>query len=439
MKVKSVFKLCPSKWQLASGKWQRVRLLVACCLQHATCDLQLLTYSLLGAVLMLAVGDVVPMAQDKSSPQNPWQGREVFQTKGCVKCHAVYGEGGKIGPDLGQRKFYGSYLQLAGILWNHFPRMYEAMQKEHVPWLKLSNQEMSELIAYLFYIRYLGEPGNEYRGRKLLKTKSCVKCHKFGGVGGDLGPDICKSKEYMSPLQLAEGLWNHGPQLMQLFEEKKIKRPEFAGNEMIDLAVAIRSYMSPTKVPVAAFSLGDATRGEKLIVNKGCKNCHSIRGVGGNIGPDFVDLDLNCSVTEIAGRMWNHGPKMWAAMQEKGITVPTFAKGEMADVIAYIYGLKLADVRGDANKGQEVLDKKQCLSCHSLKGKGAGISPDLATSAGLSTPLEMVTTMWNHAPGMREKIGEKQLPWPKFVGDEMAHLYAYLHSIRQVSQHQEMR
>jgi cytochrome c2 len=234
----------------------------------------------------------------------------------------------------------------------------------------------------------------------------------------------------MSPLQLAEGLWNHGPQLMQLFEAKKIKRPEFTGSEMIDLAVAIRSYMSPTNVPVGAFSLGDANKGATLIADKGCHKCHSIRGVGGDIGPDFMELDLNSSVTEIAGRMWNHGPKMWSAMQEKGMAVPTFAKGEMSDVIAYIYGLKLEDVRGDAGKGQALLDKKQCLTCHSLKGKGAGVSPDLAASAGLSTPLEMVTTMWNHAPRMRDKLDERRMPWPKFVGDEMADLYAYLHSIR---------
>jgi len=420
MKATSVFKAILSKLRPLSFDRPQWKVGVAC--------------SLLAAGLVIAFGHFAALAQGRGSQQNPWKGKEVFQAKGCVKCHAVYGEGGKIGPDLGQRQFYGSYLQLAGVMWNHFPRMYAAMQKEGVPWLELSNEEMSELIAYLFYIRYLGEPGNEYRGRKLLETKGCMKCHKFVGVGGNIGPDISKIKEYMSPLLLTEALWNHGPQMMQLFEEKKIKRPEFAGSEIVDLAVAIRSYMSPTKVPVDAFSLGNVPRGETLIANKGCKNCHSIRGVGGNIGPDFVDMDLNCSVTEIAGRMWNHGPKMWEAMKNKGIAVPTFEKGEMADIIASIYGIKLNEVRGDTGKGQQVLNKKQCLSCHSLKGKGAQIAPDFVTSAGPDEALQMVTTMWNHAPGMREKIGEKHLAWPKFDGDEMADLYAYLHSVRQGSQ-----
>jgi len=426
MKAKSLFKTNLCKLQGASCKSQATQN------RHVTCHLLLATCFLPIAICFLS-GAL--MAQDLNPPLDQWQGRQVFQAKGCAKCHAVYGEGGKIGPDLGERKFYGSYLRLAGIMWNHFPKMYAAMQKAGVSWSEFTDREMSELIAYLLYIRYLGEPGNEYRGKKLLQSKGCIKCHKFGGLGGDVGPDISQIKEYMSPLLLVEALWNHGPQLQEVFEQRKIKRPEFVDNEIVDLAVAIRSYMSPNKVPVEAFSLGDARKGETVVINKGCTSCHSIRGIGGKVGPDFMDLNLDYSLTQIAGQMWNHGPKMWELMKNKGIAVPTFAKGEMADLIAYLYKLKLEDVQGDTAKGREVLDKKQCLSCHSLQGKGLGGSPDLAASARLNAPVEMVTAMWNHAPGMREKIVKEDLQWPEFVDDEMAHLYAYLHSTRYMSPH----
>lgn len=368
-------------------------------------------------------------AQTRPSPASPWKGREVFREKGCIQCHAVYDEGGKGGPDLGKRKFYGTYLELAASMWNHFPGMSQRMQKTGYHTAELDEQEMSQLVSYLAYIRYLGEPGNIVRGKRLLETKGCMSCHKFSGVGGDIGPDFSTIKEYMAPLMLVEAMWNHGPNMMKLFQEHHIKRPELTGNEIIDLAVAIRSYMSPTKVPVGAFALGDPANGKKLAEQKGCMRCHAFRGVGGKVGPDFDDIDLNYSVTQIAGQMWNHGPQMWQVMQSEGIAFPVFKKGEMADVIAYIYGLKLEDAPGNVEQGFKIVNAKGCLSCHSLQGKGADIAAELATLGELDAPLKMATAMWNHAPAMQEKLQEKELQWPELNGKDMANLYAYLRSL----------
>ncbi|NIT61885.1 MAG: c-type cytochrome, partial [Aliifodinibius sp.] len=44
--------------------------------------------------------------------------------------------------------------------------------------------------------------------------------------------------------------------------------------------------MSPTKVPVGSFELGDPVKGKKLSEEKGCLHCHSIGGEGGTLGPD---------------------------------------------------------------------------------------------------------------------------------------------------------
>lgn len=365
-------------------------------------------------------------------PANPWQGKEIFQKKGCSQCHAIYGEGGTAGPDLGKNKFYGSYLQLAGLMWNHFPQMLAAMQKAGISFPGFNENEMTQLVSYLYFARYLGEPGIEFRGRKLLQDKGCVTCHRFGGVGGDLGPDISKIKEYMSPLLLAEALWNHGPQMMEIFEARKIKRPEFEGDEIVDVAAAIRSYMSPTKVPESAFALGDPQRGKAVFENKNCSMCHAVGGVGGRLGPDFAKVDFNYSVTAIVGRMWNHGPKMWKAIKTKGLTVPTFAQGDMADLIAYLYSLKLEDIQGDPQKGRQVLNEKDCLNCHSLQKEGTSksVAPDLAIIGVPGSPLRMSTIMWNHAPHMQKQMSEKRLKWTQFAGNEMADLYAYLLSIR---------
>jgi len=369
-------------------------------------------------------------AQVKPSGYSPWHGRKIFHAKGCSKCHSVYGEGGEGGPDLGRQKFYGTYLDLAALMWNHYPGMAKKMAKKGYEIDEFSNEEMAQLISYLAYIRYLGEPGNEHIGRKLLHEKSCIKCHKFGGEGGDIGPDISKIQEYLSPLMLAESMWNHGPKLEKKFEKLHLKWPEFHGHEFADLAVGIRSYMSPTRVSVDAFAVGDPVRGEQIAKEKGCFHCHAYKGAGGKKGPDFSDIDMSHSVTEIAGEMWNHGPQMWAVIKKEKLQLPVFQKGEMADVIAYLYGLKLEDAPGNPEHGKEIIQRKGCLNCHSIRGQGSDVAADFATLDDLNSLLQMITAMWNHAPAMQEKFAEKKLKWPEFSGRDMADIYAYLHSLK---------
>jgi cytochrome c2 len=375
-------------------------------------------------LMLLFVATASVYAQDDG--EAPVKGRAVFEEKGCIQCHAIFGDGGKVGPDLGKRKFYGSYLDLAGTMWNHFPRMYAAMQREHLPQVELTSEEMSQLVAYLLYMRYLGEPGNEFRGRKLLRSKRCLSCHKFGGVGGDVAPDFSTIKEYVSPLRLAEDMWNHGPRMRQTFKERKVKWPNISGEEIIDIAAAIRSYTAPTSVAAGSFSFGNPARGHQVLEEKKCLSCHAIRGQGGKVGPDFATIEFEYTVTELAGRMWNHGPQMWEAMEKSGLQVPTFERGELADVVATLYDIRLKAESGDPERGRAVFEKKKCLSCHSLQGEGAGAASDLARVEGLNSPLAMVTAMWNHAPKMREMATSKRVRWPKFKTNEMASLYAYL-------------
>ncbi|MFQ5543373.1 MAG: c-type cytochrome [Nitrospiria bacterium] len=367
-------------------------------------------------------------AQISTSLESPWKGREVFRQKGCNQCHAVYGENGNGGPDLGKQKFYGTYLELAALMWNHFPSMSQKMRQTGYQFTELNSEEMSQLISYLAYFRYLGEPGIEFSGRKLLKSKGCVTCHKFGGVGGDVGPDISAIEDYMAPIKLAEALWNHGPNLLEIFEKHKVKRPEFEDDEIVNLAAGIRSFMSPRRDHPGDFAFGDPVVGYRIAEKKGCMKCHAASADGNNLGPDFTELDLNYSVTQIAGKMWNHGPQMWEVMKRESIAFPVFEKGEIADVIAYIYGLKLKDPPGDTKEGYKILNEKACLTCHSLQGKGARISADLAALGALDSPLAMITAMWNHAPAMHKILQERKMKWQELSGRDMANLYAYLRS-----------
>ncbi len=360
------------------------------------------------------------------SQDTQWQGREVFNKKGCINCHAIAGKGGTRGPDLAKDKFYGTYLELAALMWSHFPRMSDEMMKSNSQLPKFTTSEMSQLVAYLAFMRYKGEDGNSRRGMKFLRSKNCIACHKFGGEGGTIGPDITAGQNYLSPLSLVESMWNHGPNMFDIFKKNNVERPMFADDEIVDLASAIRSYMSPTRVSPESFSLGNSEKGKELVQKKGCTKCHSVHGTGGSLAPDFAKIDMNCSVTQIAGKMWNHAPKMFETMKKQGVSYPIFAKGEMADVIGFLYALHLEDPSGKKAAGKKIIADKGCLNCHKLQEKKTGTAPDLSTVGKTDSPLAMIALMWNHAPTMQQKLKEKQMKWQTFNAHELADLYAYL-------------
>ncbi|MBM2846624.1 MAG: hypothetical protein HW407_1936, partial [Bacteroidetes bacterium] len=63
------------------------------------------------------------LAQEIQLPQNPLEGRIIFEEKRCIECHSVGGFGGTAGPDLSKSRFFGSTLELASVIWNHTPQM----------------------------------------------------------------------------------------------------------------------------------------------------------------------------------------------------------------------------------------------------------------------------------------------------------------------------
>ena len=390
---------------------------------------QALRISLAAWSLVIAVSVLLAANEWIRLPEDPLKGWSVFEGKGCIKCHSIHGHGGKDGPDLGEKPFYGSFLQLAGVMWNHSPQMSERMRELRISRPTFTHEEMAELIAYLYYLQYLGEPGNPLEGEKLFPEKGCIKCHSVGGKGGTIGPKLDEMKRYASPLYMAQAMWNHGPEMEVRMKELGIRRPRFEGREIVDLIAYIQKVSAGAPEEKVYMLPGNPTEGERLFVSKGCIDCHSVRGKGASIGPDLGKVELYRSVTEIVGIMWNHGPEMWQEMEKRGINRPRFSGEEMADIIAYLYFLKFVDEPGDRVEGEKLFSSKGCITCHLVKGKGEEIGPDLATSRGVSSPIEMVQVMWNHAPIMEKKMREKRLPWPEFKGKDMPNLFAYLQSI----------
>lgn len=376
--------------------------------------------------LLFVLGVSLVIGQELWLPKDPLKGRLVFEKKGCLDCHAINGYGGKIGPDLGENPIYGSLLELAGIMWNHSPQMSSKMREIQAPRPQFSEQEMTELITYLYFLPYLGKPGDASRGKVLFSKKGCLRCHSVGAKGGSVGPSLDKLKRYLSPLYMAQAMWNHGPAMDKLMKKIGVKRPWLSGEEMVDLSAYIRQTSRGAPREEVYMSPGNPKQGQKVFIQKGCAKCHAVNSQGGNLGPDLAVAELKQSVSEIAAIMWNHGSDMWVRMEQKGVLRPQFSSKEMADLIAYLYFIAFTDRPGDAEQGKEVFVKKGCASCHSTSEGVKLIGPNLTKSRRITSPMAMIQIMWNHAQIMKARMLEKDLPWPEFKQQEMSDIYAYL-------------
>lgn len=387
---------------------------------------------LLGVCLAALLGAYLGRSQDDVRlPENPLAGRLVFEQKGCITCHAIQGQGGHIGPDLGEKGFSGGFLELAAVMWNHAPQMLRRMRELGLPFPRMARQEMADLTGYLYYLRYLGEPGDLYRGRLLVEEKGCLNCHSIQGKGGRLAPPFDRLAEYAAPLYLAQSLWNHGPVMDAEIRKKGLPRPVFGKRDIVDLSAYIRSAAASGVRSKVYMTPGNPRRGKELVRSKGCLTCHSVNGVGGSLGPDFARLRWDFSVTEIAGLMWNHGSEMALRMKQKKIQWPRFKDGEMADLIAYLYFLGFQDLPGDAARGRKILETKGCFSCHRPGAGAAAGAPALSRVTNVASVADMIRIMWNHTPVMEKKVTEKVLNWPELTREDMRHLYAYLQRSRE--------
>jgi mono/diheme cytochrome c family protein len=383
---------------------------------------------LLACVVLLLPG--FAFAQPLFSPtQDPLAGERVFNAKGCVKCHAVNGVGGKVGPDLGRALRSRTFYDLAAELWNHAPRMAARMRQLGIARPQLDARESADLAAYLFTLGYFDPPGNARAGRRLFTEKRCVVCHKVGTTGGTIGPALDGPKPLASPIYLATAMWNHGPQMAELMEREKITRPTFMGSELVDLIAYINSVAPKASRAPLYILPGRADEGGRLFVQKRCVDCHSISGQGDPLVPGLAERALHRSLTEFAAAMWNKAPAMYQAMASRpGGSVPQLRPEEMADIVAFLYAARYFKQAGDPHNGAIVATNKGCLNCHGLYGERGKVASDLSAAPGLDTPAGVLSALWNHSFIADPRTEREKTAWPTFRGEDMADLVAYLRS-----------
>ncbi len=170
---------------------------------------------------------------------DPDRGAEVYRDKRCGGCHGVSAPGGV--PDITESALSKTVSEITGLLWNHSYAMSAEMEARGVPFPRFENNELSDLIAYLYFLGYVGEEGDRQRGSAIFDAKGCANCHR-GAVEGV--PDLGGMPAGWDRAVLAAAMWNHAPQMHSLMAEASAFWPKFEPGEMRDLAAYLRSLAS---------------------------------------------------------------------------------------------------------------------------------------------------------------------------------------------------
>lgn len=361
--------------------------------------------------------------------QDPLAGSQVFESKGCSNCHSINGLGGTTGPDLGRIEESRSFNALAATLWNHVPLMGVGMADLGIEYPQMTPAEAEDLVGFLFTLNYFDAPGDVAIGRLLFTHKKCFVCHRVGDYGGDRGPSLDFTGQYGSPILVAAAMWNHGAPMAEMMEERGIVRPTFEGSELVDLIAYIETTARrPVEGRVYVLP-GRAEAGRTIFLEKRCNECHSIQGVGGRLAPDLAQRSRQWGLTEFAAAMWNKAPAMLEAMDERGMSAAKLGGGEMADLVAYLYYVEYFAEPGDSEMGEQVLQRKGCLSCHALRGSGGTEASDLAWVSDGGSPAALAAALWNHSAWIASIPQAWQEEWPSFEAEEMADLNSFLEEL----------
>ncbi len=381
------------------------------------------------AVGMLLAASLATAATQRDAPalpDNPLHGRLLFEAKHCNQCHGIGTEGPGTGPNLGEGRFRGTFLDLGAALWNHVPGMSVRFAGRDLSWPQLSADEALDLVTFLYAIEYLGRPGDPQTGKAAFARQGCGACHAIGGRGGAVGPDLVQLNRFASPLFVAQAIWNHGPAMLKSMARRNVTPPVLGEGDIADLSAYIRQLAAAGTQERVLLAPGNPNHGRAVFAAERCVACHSVHGQGGTDGPDLGEADLHRAAETIAGRMWNHALTMSTAMEAKGLPWPQVSASDLADLIAYLYFLPFADPPGDSSRGARVFADHSCAGCHRAGGAAANAGPDLADSRATDSPAALVAAMWDHAPVMQTAILSQGRPWPELTGADLRDLLAYL-------------
>ncbi|MEN8190884.1 MAG: c-type cytochrome, partial [Thermodesulfobacteriota bacterium] len=249
------------------------------------------------------------------------KGKKLVVDTGCTGCHSIenfgLGYNAPVHDGIGSKRvdelvFGDTKIDKKLTDWLLLkvqnPRAFNTKEMPTLmPNFGLSEEQAEDLLVFLLSLRSRDNIPAEYKkelfpaksvsiaGEKLIEENNCRGCHKIGGEGGTIGPDLSFQGKRINPKWMSNFLL--APTKIRPMGVEPTRMPTFSFSEeeaqrlaayFADGDQVSYPYYQPPKKKVSA---EDREKAWQLYFQTfSCQSCHAWNGKGGIIGPDQSDL-----------------------------------------------------------------------------------------------------------------------------------------------------
>ena len=251
-------------------------------------------------------------------PGDAGRGKQLFSSKHCAECHGITASNAAGAPPVAKWESLSDPVVLAQQMWNHGAKMKAAQESKKLSWTPVTAQELTDMLVYLqnlpetkHLVRSFSFPQTN-DGAAIFQAKGCAGCHV-----GRLALETRLRNQTIT--DIAADMWNHQPAM-------KNPPPVLSENEMRQVLAYIwaKQYFRGD---------GNAERGKKVFADQSCATCHNDPSSGAPKLGKGSDAYSEISMVSV---LWDHGPRMLEAMNQRKVSWPRFNAQQMADLVAYL-------------------------------------------------------------------------------------------------------
>ncbi len=219
------------------------------------------------------------------------------------------------------------------------------------------------------------------RGQHVFEASGCRGCHKLGGSGGNLGPELDKVGARRSP----EWLKKHFLTPSAVTAGSAMPPQKFSEADLEAIVLFMLSQTGETAPGYYASMkvIPSADQGQRLFAQKGCIGCHTVGGVGGKVGPALDDVGLRRSPEWMLQHFRDPQSVTPGSVMPKFGFTETEARA-LTDFLLHLrernLASSLAALMNPVERGREVYRKYGCAGCHAPDAKGGVRNPNAKTA-----------------------------------------------------------